>query len=141
VQSTKASAKTVLVIEDEAIIAEVCTRILRAEGFKVRVVPDGEAALDLLNEEGFAFVLVDIRMPRMNGIEFYRHLERMYPKMVDRVVFTTGDILSSDIKRFLDEAECPYLAKPFTPDELKGIAKDILDGKDRTNSERSENVG
>ena len=135
VQSTNANEKTVLVIEDEASIAEVCTRVFRGEGLKVSVVPDGEAALNLLSEEGFAFVLVDIRTPRMNGIEFYRHLEKRYPGMAGKVIFTTGDVLSSDIKTFLDEAECLYLAKPFTPDELKGIARDMLDGKGRKRSE------
>ena len=129
-KQTNANEKSVLVVEDEASIAEVCARVLSAEGFQVKVVPDGKAALNLLNEKEFVFVLVDIRTPGMNGMELHRHLESMYPEMAKKVVFTTGDVLSNDIKRFLEEAECPYLAKPFTPGELRAIAKNILDGKD-----------
>lgn len=126
---TDTNIRRVLVVEDEASVAEVCTRVLSAEGFEVRVVSDGKAALNLLNEEEFVFVLVDVRTPGMNGIEFHRRLENTYPEMAKKVVFTTGDVLSSDIKRFLEEADCPYLAKPFTPVELKAMARSILDGK------------
>lgn len=139
-ESTDTNTKRVLVVEDEASIAEVCTRVLNNEGFQVKVVADGQAALNLLNGEDFAFIFVDIRTPRMNGIEFYLHLQNMYPEISRRVVFTTGDVLSTDIKRFLDEAQCLYLAKPFTPGELKAVAKDILNGRGRTHGEPGDNT-
>jgi DNA-binding response OmpR family regulator len=127
VESTDANTRRVLVVEDESSIAEVCRRVLRSEGFQVEVVPDGKAALNLLNEEEFVFVLVDVRTPGMNGMELHRRLESIHPEMAKRVVFTTGDVLSSDIKRFLEEVARPYLAKPFTPGELKAMARSILD--------------
>jgi DNA-binding response OmpR family regulator len=140
VESTDTNTKRVLVVEDEASIAEVCTRVLNNEGFQVKAVADGQAALSLLNGEDFAFILVDIRTPRMNGIELHRRLENTYPEMAKKVVFTTGDVLSTDIKRFLDEVQCLYLAKPFTPGELKAVAKGILNGRGRTHGEPSDNT-
>ena len=122
------NGKGILVVEDEPGIARVCVRTLSSEGFEVQVAPDGRAGLDILNRREFAFILIDIRTPEMNGIELYRHLEHSHPEMTGRVVFTTGDVLSDDVKAFLDEAENPYLAKPFTPDELKAAVRQILNG-------------
>jgi len=120
------NGKGILLVEDEPGITEVCTRTLSAEGFQVKAAPDGRAGLSMLSEREFALILIDIRTPEMNGIELYRHMEDLYPEMATKVVFTTGDVLSSDIKAFLDEAGHPYLAKPFTPDELRAAVKNAL---------------
>jgi DNA-binding response OmpR family regulator len=116
----------ILVVEDEPVIAKVCMRTLSAEGFHVQIVDNGKAALEVLKEKGFDLCLIDIRTPEMNGTELYGRLEKKYPKMVKKVIFTTGDVLSANIKAFLEKANRPYLTKPFTPDELRAVVRAVL---------------
>jgi CheY-like chemotaxis protein len=117
------SRKNILVVEDEPVIAKVCARTLSAEGFQVEIVDNGKAALEVLKEKEFDLCLIDIRTPQMNGTELYHHLKEKYPEMVNKVIFTTGDVLSAYIKAFLEKANRPYLTKPFTPDELRAIVR------------------
>ena len=119
--------KSILVIKDEPTISQVCARILRAEGFAVDIVSNGKAALDVLTKKKYDLCLVDIRTPEMNGIELYRYLEKDYPESLNKLIFTTGDVLSSTIKVFLEETSRPFLPKPFTPDQLRVIVGAVMD--------------
>jgi len=118
--------KSILVVEDEPVIAMVCTKTLSAEGFQVEVAANGKIALDILSQREYDLCLVDIRTPAMNGFELYEHLEKEHPEMAKRVVFSTGDVLSGNTKVFLERTNRPYLPKPFTPDELRTIVKTAL---------------
>ncbi len=113
-------------VEDEPGIAKVCARTLNAEGFQVDVAVNGKVALDMWKKKSYDLCLSDIRTPEMNGIELYQHLESEFPEAVNKVIFTTGDVLSSNIKEFLESTNRPYLAKPFTPDELRAIVKTVM---------------
>jgi CheY-like chemotaxis protein len=126
VQANSSSGKTILVVEDEPVIAKVCSRTLSTEGFQVDVAVNGKAALDILDQKEYDLCLVDIRTPSMSGIELYEHLEKEHPEMANRVIFSTGDVLSGNTKAFLERTNRPYLPKPFTPDELRAIVKTAL---------------
>jgi DNA-binding response OmpR family regulator len=121
-----ADGKRILIVEDEPGISMVCTRTLAADGFQVDVAANGRVALDMLRKKEYKLCLIDIRTPDMNGIELYQRLKEERPQMLDNVVFTTGDVLSGNIKVLLEESGRPYLPKPFTPDELRRMARDIL---------------
>jgi len=126
-EQTNTSGKCVLVVEDEPGIARVCARTLNAEGFQVDIAVNGKVALDMWREKSYDLCLTDIRTPQMNGIELYRHLESEFPEAVNKVVFTTGDVRSSNIKEFLERTNRrPFLPKPFTPDELGSIVSETL---------------
>jgi CheY-like chemotaxis protein len=120
------NGKTILVVEDEPIIAQVCSRTLSAEGFQVEIAVNGMLALEILDQKEYDLCIVDIRTPSMNGIELYEHLEKEHPAMPSRIVFTTGDVLSGNTKAFLEKTNRPYLPKPFTPDELRAIVRTAL---------------
>ncbi|MFC1893221.1 response regulator [Chloroflexota bacterium] len=118
--------RTVLVVEDEPAIAKVCVRILAAEGFDVEIAINGQIALNRLSTNVYDFCLVDIRTPEMNGVELYKRLKDDCPEMANRVIFSTGDVISDDIRAFLEGTGRPFLAKPFTPDELRSIFRVAL---------------
>jgi CheY-like chemotaxis protein len=61
----------------------------------------------------------------MNGMELYRHIEQEYPGLTQKVIFTTGDLLSKDTRKFLKESERPFLLKPFTPEQLRSVVKEF----------------
>jgi DNA-binding response OmpR family regulator len=120
------SGKNILVVEDEPTIAKVCMRTLNAEGFRVEIVDNGKTALNVLKEKEFDLCLIDVRTPQMNGTELYQQLKERHPKIANKVIFTTGDVLNADIKAFLEKTNRPYLTKPFTPDELRAIVRTAL---------------
>jgi DNA-binding response OmpR family regulator len=125
-EKSNAGVKRILVVEDELAISQVCRRVLTRDGFEVDTAVNGEIAQDMLQGKNYALILIDIRTPVMNGKEFYQSLEEQYPRLVDRVVFTTGDVIGSDTRKFLERSGRPFLPKPFTPDELKTIVRETL---------------
>jgi CheY-like chemotaxis protein len=123
---TNGNVETILIVEDEPVISEMCRRVLADEGFRVTLTSNGRAAINALEEREYDLCIIDIRTPEMNGIELYGHLEKKYPDIVSKIVFTTGDVINGNIKTFLDRTNRPCLPKPFTPDKLKAIVRDAL---------------
>jgi DNA-binding response OmpR family regulator len=121
-------SKRILVVEDEPGISRVCAQTLGAEGFLVDTASNGKVALDMVREKKYGLCFIDIRTPEMNGIELYQQLEEEHPEAVNKVIFTTGDVLNGNIQAFLEKANRPFLPKPFTPDELRTIVRTVLGG-------------
>ncbi len=108
-----------LIIEDEPMIRRICSRVLVAEGFDVDCAVDGLAAKEVIREGRYEICLSDILTPGMNGMELYGYLEQEYPAMTERIIFTTGDLLSPVVKDFLNAGDKTFILKPFTPADLK----------------------
>ena len=118
--------KKILVVEDEPGICDVCRRVLTGEGFEVDCAANGRVAQDMIEEKQYDLCLIDIKTPKMSGEELYQWLQKKYPQLTGRVIFTTGDVTGGDTQNFLKEAARPVLPKPFTPDELKNIVQEAL---------------
>jgi DNA-binding response OmpR family regulator len=127
-EQPKARTKKILVVEDEPAICQVCLRTLTADGFEVDIAVNGAIARDMLSEKDYDLCLVDIRTPIMNGRELYKHILDEHPGFKGKVIFTTGDVLDEKLTSLLNGSERPYLPKPFTPDELRAIVKEALEG-------------
>ena len=125
-EQNEVKRQSVLVVEDEPGIAAVCMRILSRQGFQVDIAVNGEVALEMWRRKNYDLCLSDIRTPRMNGIELYRKLEIERPEVVNRFIFTTGDMLSMNTKTFLEETGRAYLPKPFAPENLRAIVKTVF---------------
>jgi DNA-binding response OmpR family regulator len=119
-------AKKILVVEDEPAINEVCLRTLTSEGFVVDIAVNGSIAQGMLGQKDYELCLIDIRTPVMNGKQLYQFLLDRYPRIADRVIFTTGDVADGYTQRFLELTRRPYLPKPFTPAQLRAIVRETL---------------
>ena len=117
--------KCALIIEDEPLISRMCRKILAAEGFDVDLAANGLIAKEMVAKKEYDLCLSDVRTPEMNGMEFYAYIEKEFPVLTNKVVFTTGDVLSGNITIFLKTCQRPFLQKPFLPDELKKIVRKI----------------
>jgi len=118
--------KSILVVEDEPKIGEVCSRVLTGEGFAVDIAVNGSLAQELLTQKDYDLCLIDIRMPVMNGKELFQVIVDRYPRLAGGVIFSTGDVIDGHTQRFLEFTGRPYLSKPFTPHELITIVKETL---------------
>ena len=118
---TNPNPLSILIVEDEPSIARICARTLSGEGYQVEIAEDGKIAESILGKKEYDLYILDIRTPGMNGMELYQEMKNKYSALASKVLFTTGDTLSSGVKEFLEENGRPYLAKPFTPDELRNF--------------------
>lgn len=80
----------------------------------------------MIKERQYNICLIDIRTPKMNGTELYHWLQKKYPQVADRVVFTTGSLLDEKTMAFIEQSGRPFLAKPFTPQELTAVVQEAL---------------
>ena len=120
--------RKILVVDDEPSISDVCRRVLTGEGFEVDIAVNGKVAQDMVVRKQYDLCLIDIRTPAMNGKELYEWLQEEQPQLTNKVIFTTGDVLGGDTGSFLEASGRPFLPKPFSPDGLKAIVKETLEG-------------
>ena len=122
--SERASAETpeagrVLVVDDESEVAEVTRSLLETLGYEVAVAESAEVARELLREARFDFVVADLRVPQAGDLSLCRTLRQHHPALARRTLLITGDTLSSDERRRLEDTGCPSLEKPFSREELR----------------------
>ncbi len=117
---TKLAGKSVLIVDDEAGVLKAVKDGISPSVASVDEVSDGKAAFDLLMDNDYDLILLDIKMPGMSGIELYRRINEVKPYCAQRVIFLTGDIENDATASFLKLTGCRYLSKPFS-------IKDLLD--------------
>jgi len=120
------AGSVVLVVEDEAPLGAAVAESLVDAGFVVDRAGDGEEALERIKSRVYDLIVCDLKMPRVDGMTFYRTLERDSPDQAHRILFVTGDVAGTEAERFLDETGCRWLAKPFRLKDLLRTAKEIL---------------
>jgi DNA-binding response OmpR family regulator len=106
----------VLVIEDEPEMAKLLSRGLQEEQFEVSVARDGQSALEMTSCKPFDVILLDVMLPRVNGLEVARQL-RGREQETPVLMLTARDSLH-DIVKGLDAGADDYLTKPFSFLEL-----------------------
>jgi signal transduction histidine kinase len=120
------TSKTILVVDDESEIAAVLAEMLERSGHRVDVAANGAMALGMLERRGYDLILTDTKMPVLDGVEFYRALERRFPHFCRRLIFVTGDVLDEEKRGFLEGTGAPCLAKPFDLTEVERIVQRML---------------
>jgi len=114
----------ILVVEDEPAIAFGLEADLKAEGYDVEVVGDGEAALRRAREGSFGLILLDVMLPRKDGFEVCRELRRAGLKTP--IILLTAR--SQEVEKImgLEWGADDYVTKPFSPPELRARIKAVL---------------
>jgi signal transduction histidine kinase len=115
-----------LVIEDEQALNEAVAAALADEGFRVDRAANGEEALARLHEGHYDVVICDLKMPKVDGMMFFREVSRTMPQVARRLVFVTGDVAGTDAERFLEESGCRWVPKPFRLRDLVRVARETL---------------
>jgi two-component system cell cycle sensor histidine kinase/response regulator CckA len=116
----------ILVVEDEAPLANAVVDALTDAGYAVEHAADGEEGLARIEERAFDLVICDLKMPRMDGKTFYSALLTTSPKLANHVVFVTGDVAGTDAERFLEDSGCRWLGKPFRLGDLLKAVRESL---------------
>jgi PAS domain S-box-containing protein len=120
--------KSILVVDDEAPVRDFVSDLLSREGCTAQAASTAEDAISLMKDMSFDGVIADIRMPGMDGMEFYSYVLKNYPADSKKILFITGDTLSNEIQVFLRVSNAKAVAKPFTTDELLTALNEVFEG-------------
>ncbi len=114
---------TILICDDEPGIRDSLTLILGKE-YNLLYATNGEEALSMLKKNGAALLIMDVKMPRMGGLEALRPIKKLKPGI--RILIATGyessDVASQAINLGADD----YLVKPFTRNQVETKVSDLL---------------
>jgi DNA-binding response OmpR family regulator len=113
----------VLVVDDEPMVREVLARYLEREGFAVQTVEDGEKALSTFEASPPDLVLLDLMLPRVDGLEVFR---RMRERSSTAVIMLTAKGEETDRVVGLELGADDYVTKPFSPREVVARVRAVL---------------
>jgi DNA-binding response OmpR family regulator len=114
----------ILVIDDEPVVLNSCRKVLEEDGFDVYLVPSADEALKAMKKEGFDLLLVDVKMPKHDGIYLMQKVKEKWPDVPIIVMsgYPTTDTITDGAKMGAEA----FIAKPFTPDELLESIRQVI---------------
>jgi len=113
----------VLVIDDEPMIGRVIQSALKSEHEVVVETRAADALARLDAGEAFDLILCDLTMPNITGPDVFAIVSKRWPDLVPRLVFMTGGSFTDSTRAFVDTTSATILAKPFTVEELRKLAR------------------
>jgi CheY-like chemotaxis protein len=118
---------TVLVVDDDAAVRAVASKVLRRSGYDVIEAGGGQEAMALIHERGGAvdLLLTDVVMPEVGGRELSERLRAAYPEV--RVLFMSAYTEDEVILQGVRVAEVNFLMKPFNLESLTRSVRDVLE--------------
>src|SRR5690606_19702710 len=113
--------REVLLVEDNPVNQTVIEAMLRSLGYRVAVVGDGAQAVQVFADRRFVAVLMDCRLPVMDGYEATRQIRRQAPQCSTPIIALTANALQGDREACLQAGMNDYLAKPFKRADLERV--------------------
>ena len=118
--------KKMLTVDDSPSVRKLVKFTLKAKGFDVSSASDGVEALDLMKEEEFAAIILDINMPRMNGLEFLEQIKANEKYAAIPVIMLTTEGQEEDKDKAVSLGATAYMVKPFKPTQLLTLIEKIV---------------
>jgi DNA-binding NtrC family response regulator len=125
----------ILIVDDEDIVLRSCRRILACDECVVDTAQDGWEALRKVDENDYDVVVLDIMMPKVDGLEVLQDLKERHPE-VDVIMMTGLSQVQTAVKA-MKLGAFDYLSKPFEPDELKHVVERALERRRLLSENRS----
>jgi CheY-like chemotaxis protein len=123
---TENVGQKLLIIDDEPDIVGVLESILTESGFTIKTASDGNEALQILSNDSFDVILSDMRMPGLDWQALYHRLSAAKPAQAQRMIFVTGDTVSSKTRDFLDSTGNLWVNKPFRINDVISRVQEVL---------------
>jgi len=118
----------ILVVDDEHEFLELMNNRMQKRGFTVSVAPTGEKALEMVEKEAFDAMVLDVKMPGIDGIEVLRRVKQMRPELP--VLLLTGHASIEAAMTGVETGAVDYLLKPVPINDLIMRLRDIAARKD-----------
>lgn len=121
---TELEIRNILVVEDEEMNFALIRETLKNEPYRIIWAHDGEEAIKAMNEEVVHLVLMDIRLPKMNGYEATRNIKKLFPTVP--IIAQTAYSNYEDVVTALESGCDDFIAKPIKPKKLKSLIEKYL---------------
>jgi DNA-binding response OmpR family regulator len=132
------SAETILLVDDDEEICDEIGGLLRDEGFRVTVAYDGQAAVSLIEKKDFDLLILDLKVPKISGIEILRHVKAK--RIPTKVLVVTGRPVRTGSEHQQESSNIPedpeqvelfekadgFVSKPFDVEILMARIKSLL---------------
>lgn len=119
--------KKILIVEDNEMNLKLIRTVLKAKGFLLAEARDGEEALKIAVAERPDIILIDIQIPKIDGLEVTRRIRAMDDLKDRQIIAITAHAMEGDRKKFLEAGCDGYIAKPINTrtfiDEIEAIFK------------------
>jgi len=122
------SQANILVIDDEETMRDSCQQTLSRDGNRVEVAEDGSKGLAMLEAESFDLVILDLKMPGLNGMQVLKKIRADDPQAT--VVVITGYATVESAVEAIKSGAYDFIPKPFTPESLRAIVNRALDRRE-----------
>ena len=119
-------SKKMLTVDDSPSVRKLVKFTLKAKGIQVSSAGDGEEALDLIKQEDFDAIILDINMPRMNGLEFLKYIKENDQYASIPVIMLTTEGQDEDKDKAVALGATAYMVKPFKPTQLLTLIEKIV---------------
>ncbi len=117
--------KPILIVDDEKNIRLTLSQALETLGAEIDTAANGEEALTKLKEKGFGLILLDIRMPGMDGMEVLRRVREIRPDI--RIIMITAYGTVESAVEAMKLGAVDFLQKPFEPEEIRELVLRVMD--------------
>jgi DNA-binding NtrC family response regulator len=114
----------ILVVDDDTIVIVSCRRILESEGYEVMTVPGADEALETIRKHPFDLLLIDVKMPKHDGLFLMREIKKELPGVP--IIVMSGYPTPETISDVLKAGATQFIPKPFRPDELMILIQKAL---------------
>ena len=119
-------SKKVLTVDDSPSVRKMVEFSLKSKGYVMGSAGDGMEALDQLGQEEFDAIILDVNMPRMNGLEFLEKVKNDENFAGIPVIMLTTEGQDEDRDKAMALGATAYIVKPFKPTQLLNLLDDIL---------------
>jgi len=118
---------TILIVDDDEGVTQTFARMLKLEGYQVRTAINAESGLKVANESQPNAIILDLRMPLVDGLGFLRRLRSQIDQRATPVAIVTGDYFLEDaVANELRELGAELRFKPLWLEDLVGLAHNLL---------------
>ena len=123
----------ILVVDDEDIVLESCQAVFELHGFEAQFAPSADKALEVMKNNGFDLLLIDVKMPKKDGMYLMRKIKEQWPDMP--IIVMSGYYTTETIQEAMRMGATTFIAKPFEPDELMETIRNVISKEERHGKE------
>jgi CheY-like chemotaxis protein len=125
------SGEPILIVDDSALSSKLTLLVLEGEGYDIRIASSAEQALAILREFRPRLILMDRRLPGMDGLELTRRLKADPERQEVVIIALTAHAMDSDRQLAFDAGCDDYVSKPIDTEALPRLVADWLAGRSR----------
>ncbi len=119
------SRNRILVVDDEEIMRSSLSDWLREDGYEVLAVEDGYKAIGLVKEEEWDLAVIDLKMPKIDGLEVLKQINKIKPKLPVIIITAYATVDTAVVA--MKEGAADYIVKPFNPEEISFVIAKLVE--------------